>query len=167
MKKFLLTALLLLILSSCGYIMAGLNNEIPVKYYINTVHNDTIDSTIGDIVQLEAERFFLKYNELASYKQATYFMDIIITNLEYINPILTATDQATSTSISYNMTIVVKDIDGKEIYTWNTTTSTNFSITSGSYGAARTLQTRDSKLRDNIEDDLTTFRLNISKKVYK
>lgn len=164
MKKFLLTALLLLILTSCGYTMAGLNNEVPVKYYINTVHNDTIDSTIGDIVQLEAERFFLKYNELASYKQATYFMDIMISNLEYVNPILTATDQATSTYISYNMTIVVTDIDGKEIYTWNNTTSTNFSITSN---VARTLQTRDSKLRDNIEDDLTTFRLRISRKVYK
>ena len=164
MKKFLLTALLLLILSSCGYTMAGLNNEIPVKYYINTVHNDTIDSTIGDIVQLEAERFFLKYNELASYKQATYFMDIMISNLEYVNPILTATDQATATYISYNMTIVVTDIDGKEIYTWNTTTSTSFSITSN---VARTLQTRDRKLKSNIEDDLTTFRLRISRKVYK
>ncbi len=163
MKTFLL-AVLLPILSSCGYTMAGLNNEVPVKYYINTVHNDTIDSNIGDIIQLEAERFFLKYNELASYKQATYFMDIIITNLEYVNPILTATDQATSTYISYNMTIVVTDIDGKEIYTWNTTTSTNFSITSS---VARTLQTRDSKLKANIEDDLTTFRLNISHKVYK
>ena len=53
MKRFLLAALLLLILSSCGYTMAGLNNEIPVKYYINTVHNDTIDSAIGDIMQLE------------------------------------------------------------------------------------------------------------------
>ena len=144
--------------------MAGLNNEVPVKYYINTVHNDTIDSTIGDIIQLEAERFFLKYNELASYKQATYFMDIFITNLEFKDPILTATDQATATYISYNMTIVVTDIDGKEIYTWNTTTSTNFSITSS---VARTLQTRDSKLKSNIEDDLTTFRLNISRKVYK
>lgn len=164
MKKVLLTALLLLILTSCGYTMAGLNNEVPVKYYINTVHNDTIDSTIGDIMQLEAERFFLKYNELASYKQATYFMDIIITNLEYINPILTATDQATSTSISYDMTIVVTDIDGKEIYTWNTTSSTSFSITSS---VAATLQTRDSKLKSNIEDDLITFRLNISRKVYK
>ena len=164
MKKFLLTALSLLILSSYGYTMAGLNNEVPVKYYINTVHNDTIDSTIGDIVQLEAERFFLKYNELASYKQATYFMDIMISNLEYVNPILTATDQATATYISYNMTIVVTDIDGKEIYTWNTTTSTSFSITSN---VARTLQTRDRKLKSNIEDDLTTFRLRISRKVYK
>ncbi len=164
MKTFLLAVLLLPILSSCGYTMAGLNNEVTVKYYINTVHNDTIDSNIGDIIQLEAERFFLKYNELASYKQATYFMDIIITNLEYVNPILTATDQATSTYISYNMTIVVTDIDGKEIYTWNTTTSTNFSITSS---VARTLQTRDSKLKANIEDDLTTFRLRISHKVYK
>ncbi len=164
MKKFLFTALSLLILSSCGYTMAGLNNEVPVKYYINTVHNDTIDSTIGDIVQLEAERFFLKYNELASYKQATYFMDIMISNLEYVNPILTATDQATATYISYNMTIVVTDIDGKEIYTWNTTTSTSFSITSN---VARTLQTRDRKLKSNIEDDLTTFRLRISRKVYK
>ena len=54
--------------------------------------------------------------------------------------------------------------DGKEIYTWNTTTSTNFSITSS---AASTLQTRDSKLKANIEDDLTTFRLRISHKVYK
>ena len=62
------------------------------------------------------------------------------------------------------MTIVVTNIDGKEIYTWNTTTSTNFSITSS---VARTLQTRDSKLKSNIEDDLTTFRLNISRKVYK
>lgn len=164
MKKFLFTALSLLILSSCGYTMAGLNNEVPVKYYITTVHNDTIDSTIGDIVQLEAERFFLKYNELASYKQATYFMDIMISNLEYVNPILTATDQATATYISYNMTIVVTDIDGKEIYTWNTTTSTSFSITSN---VARTLQTRDRKLKSNIEDDLTTFRLRISRKVYK
>ena len=164
MKRFLLAALLLLILSSCGYTMAGLNNEIPVKYYINTVHNDTIDSTIGDIMQLEAERFFLKYNELASYKQATYFMDIIISNLEYINPVLTATDQATSTYIAYNLTIIVTDIDGKEIYTWNTKTSTNFSITSD---AGITLQTRDGKLKSNIEDDLTTCRLNISRKVYK
>ena len=164
MKKFMFTALSLLILSLCVYTMAGLNNEVPVKYYINTVHNDTIDSTIGDIVQLEAERFFLKYNELASYKQATYFMDIMISNLEYVNPILTATDQATATYISYNMTIVVTDIDGKEIYTWNTTTSTSFSITSN---VARTLQTRDRKLKSNIEDDLTTFRLRISRKVYK
>ena len=115
-------------------------------------------------MQLEAERFFLKYNELASYKQATYFMDIMISNLEYVNPILTATDQATATYISYNMTIVVTDIDGKEIYTWNTTTSTSFSITSN---VARTLQTRDRKLKSNIEDDLTTFRLRISRKVYK
>lgn len=164
MKKILLAALFSLILSSCGYTMAGLNNEVPVKYYINTVQNDTIDSTLGDIMQLEAERFFVKYNELASYKQATYFMDIIISKLEYVNPILTATDQATSTNLSYNLTIIVTDIDGKEIYTWNTTTSTNFSITSN---VARTLQTRDSKLKNSIEDDLTTFRLNISRKVYK
>ena len=164
MKKILRAALFSLILSSCGYTMAGLNNEVPVKYYINTVQNDTIDSTLGDIMQLEAERFFVKYNELASYKQATYFMDIIISKLEYVNPILTATDQATSTNLSYNLTIIVTDIDGKEIYTWNTTTSTNFSITSN---VARTLQTRDSKLKNSIEDDLTTFRLNISRKVYK
>lgn len=164
MKKILLAALFSLILSSCGYTMAGLNNEVPVKYYINTVQNDTIDSTLGDIMQLEAERFFVKYNELASYKQATYFMDIIISKLEYVNPILTATDQATSTNLSYNLTIIVTDIDGKEIYTWNTTTSTNFSITSN---VARTLQTRDSKLKNSMEDDLTTFRLNISRKVYK
>ena len=166
MKKVLLCFVLSILVSSCGYTMVGFDgkNKIPVKYYINTVHNDTIDSTIGDIVQLEAERFFLKYNELASYKQATYFMDIMISNLEYVNPILTATDQATATYISYNMTIVVTDIDGKEIYTWNTTTSTSFSITSN---VARTLQTRDSKLKSNIEDDLTTFRLRISRKVYK
>ncbi len=91
-------------------------------------------------------------------------MDIIISNLEYINPVLTATDQATSTYIAYNLTIIVTDIDGKEIYTWNTKTSTNFSITSD---AGITLQTRDGKLKSNIEDDLTTFRLNISRKVYK
>lgn len=164
MKKILLAALLSLIFSSCGYTMAGLNNKVPVKYYINPVQNDTIDSSIGDIMQLEAERFFLKYNELASYKQATYFMDIIISKLEYINPVLTATNQATSTNLSYNLTIVVTDIDGKEIYTWNNTSNTNFSITSN---IGRTLQTRDQKLKDNIEDDLTTFRLNISRKVYK
>ena len=51
MKNILLAALLSLMLSSCGYTMAGFNNEIPVKYYINTVQNDTIDSSLGDIMQ--------------------------------------------------------------------------------------------------------------------
>lgn len=164
MKNILLAALLSLILSSCGYTIAGFNNEVPVKYYINTVQNDTIDSSLGDIMQLEAERFFIAYNELASYKNASYFIDIIISNLEYVDPILTATDQATSTNLTYNLTMVVTDIEGKEIYTWNTTISSSFSITSN---IGRTLQTRDSKLKDKIEDALTSFRLNISNKVYK
>lgn len=164
MKKILLTAFVSLVISSCGYTMAGFNNEVPVKYYINTVQNDTIDSSLGDIMQLEAERFFLKYNELASYKQATYFMDIIISNLEYIDPILTATDQATSTYLSYDVTIVVSNIDGKEIYTWNGAASTSFSITSN---VAVTLQRRDERIKKEIDDTLTTFRLNINRKVYK
>ena len=164
MKNILLAALLSLVLSSCGYTFAGFNNTIPVKYYINTVQNDTIDSSIGDIVQLEAERFFIEYNELASYKNASYFIDIMINTLEYLDPILSATDQTSSTNLTFNLTMVVTDIEGKEIYTWNTTISSSFSITSN---VGRTLQTRDSRLKDKIEDALTSFRLNISKRVYK
>ena len=140
MKNILLAALLSLMLSSCGYTMAGFNNEIPVKYYINTVQNDTIDSSLGDIMQLEAERFFIAYNELASYKNASYFIDIIISNLEYVDPILAATDQATSTNLTYDLTMVVTNIEGKEIYTWNTTISSSFSaISRGNVKLALTL----------------------------
>ena len=67
MKKVLLCFVLSILVSSCGYTMVGFDgkNKIPVKYYINTVNNDTIDTNIGDIIQLEAERFFLSYNELS------------------------------------------------------------------------------------------------------
>lgn len=164
MKKGLLTVLLMSIVSSCGYTMVGFNNEIPVKYYINTVQNDTIDTSIGELIQTEAERFFIKYNELASYKNATYFMDIIIEDLNYIDPILSATEQANSTKISYNLTIVVRNIEGKEIYTWNKTTSESFSIGTD---VSKTLQRRDEQLKKNIDDTLTSFRLKVNRIVYK
>ncbi len=164
MKKGLLTVLLLSIVSSCGYTMVGFNNEIPVKYYINTVQNDTIDTSIGELIQTEAERFFIKYNELASYKNATYFMDIIIEDLNYIDPILSATEQANSTKISYNLTIVVSNIQWKEIYTWNKTTSESFSIATD---VSKTLQRRDEQLKKNIDDTLTSFRLKVNRIVYK
>lgn len=164
MKKVLLTGLILLTVSSCGYSIAGFNNSIPVKYYINVVNNNTIDTYIGDIIQLEAERFFLSYNELSSYKQASYFMDINIDNLKYTNPILSATDEASSTNISYDITIIVTDVEGKEIYSYNTTVSKSFTITQN---VSTALQNKDQALKDSLQDIFTTFRINISPKVYK
>lgn len=164
MKKVLLAGLMLFIVSSCGYSIAGFNNSIPVKYYINVVNNNTIDTYIGDTIQLEAERFFLSYNELSSYKKASYFLDININNLRYINPILSSTDEASSTNISYDITIIVTDVEGKEIYSWTTSISKSFTITQNVYTA---LQNREQALKESLQDIFTTFRINISPKVYK
>lgn len=164
MKKVLLISIILLFISSCGYTIAGFSNSIPVKYYINTVNNNTIDTYIGDIVQLEAERFFLSYNELSSYKNASYFMDISLNDLKYTNPILGPTDEASATNISYNLTIVVTDVDGKEVYSWSSSVSKSFTITQN---VANALQNREQAIKDSLKDTLTTFRINISPKVYK
>lgn len=163
MKKIVLALFSLVVLSSCGYTMAGFNNSIPVKYYINTVNNTTYDTQLTDIVQLEAERFFINYNELASYKKASYFMDIQISDLKFINPILSASDEASSTNISMQLTIIVTDLDGKEIYTWSSSISESFTITSKT---TTTIQNREQALIKGLEDALTTFRINISPKVY-
>lgn len=164
MKKVLLCCILSIIISSCGYTMAGFGGKnVPVKYYINTVNNNTIDTSIGDIIQLEAERFFLSYNELSSYKNATYFMDIDIENLKYINPVLSATDEASSTNIYYEITIIVTDIEGREIYSWNTTVSKSFTISSS---VATALQNREQAIKSSLNDIFTTFRISISPKVY-
>ena len=164
MKKVLLISIILLFISSCGYTIAGFVNSIPVKYYINTVNNNTIDTYIGDIVQLEAERFFLSYNELSSYKNASYFIDISLNELKYINPILGPTDEASATNISYYLTIVVTDVDGKEVYSWSSSVSKSFTITQN---VANALQNREQAIKDSLKDTLTTFRINISPKVYK
>lgn len=164
MKKVLLTILISIYVSSCGYSIAGFNNSVPVKYYINIVNNDTIDTYIGDIIQLEAERFFLSYNELSSYKQASYFIDINIDNLKYINPILSATDEASSTNISYDITIIVTDIEGREIYSYNTNVYKSFTVTQN---ISTALQNKEQAIVDSLQDVFTTFRINISPKVYK
>ena len=55
MKKVLLCCILSIMISSCGYTMAGFGGKnVPIKYYINTVNNNKIDTSIGDIFQLEA-----------------------------------------------------------------------------------------------------------------
>lgn len=163
MKKVLLAFLILICVSSCGYSIAGFNNSVPVKYYINTVNNNTIDTYIGDIIQMEAERFFLSYNELSSYNQATYFMDINIENLKYINPILSATDEASSTNISYDITIVVTNVEGREIYSWHSNIYKSFTVTQN---ISTALQNREQAVKDSLKDVFTTFRINISPKVY-
>lgn len=165
MKKVLLCFVLSILVSSCGYTMVGFDgkNKIPVKYYINTVNNDTIDTNIGDIIQLEAERFFLSYNELSSYKNATYFMDINIENLKYINPVLSATDEASSTNIYYEITIIVTDVGGNEIYSFSTNISKSYTI---SNSVATALQNREQAIKSGLKDIFTTFRISIGPKVY-
>lgn len=152
-------------LSSCGYKIAGYNTDLPpAKFYINRVQNDTIDTRLGEVVQQKAEQYFLKYGELSSYNNASYFMDIKISDLDYKNAILTATEEAISTEIQYDISIIITNIDGNEIFTWNRLALKSFSV---SNDIAISIRNRDTATADALKDALEDFRVQFSKKIYK
>lgn len=164
-KKVLLYLIITVMVSSCGYKIAGFNTELPpAKFYINRVKNDTIDTRLGEVVQQKAEQYFLKYGELSSYKNASYFMDIEISDLDYNNAILTATEEAISTEIQYDISIIITNVDGNEIFTWNRTALKSFSVNSD---IAISIRNRDTATANALQDALEDFRVQFSKKIYK
>lgn len=165
MKKILLYLLVTIMISSCGYKIAGFNTELPpAKFYINRVQNETIDTRLGEVVQQRAEQYFLKYGELSSYNNASYFMDIKISDLNYNNSILTATEEAISTEIQYDITIIITNVDGNEVFTWERTALKSFSINTD---VAISIRNRDTATADALKDALEDFRVQFSKKIYK
>lgn len=165
MKKILLYLLVTIMISSCGYKIAGFNTELPpAKFYINRVQNETIDTRLGEVVQQRAEQYFLKYGELSSYNNASYFMDIKISDLNYNNSILTATEEAISTEIQYYITIIITNVDGNEVFTWERTALKSFSINTD---VAISIRNRDTATADALKDALEDFRVQFSKKIYK
>lgn len=172
MRRLLILIFLSVTVYSCGYKLSGYNAEYPIRFYINIVENDTIDTRFGDIVQKTAERYFIKYGELASYKNATYFMDIKISDILFEYSILSATEEALSSYARYNLDIIVMNIDGQEIFAFTYKGSESFSMGQEVRGkdmgsiVARSIKNRDKAIQDSLEDAFEAFRRRFNAKIY-
>ncbi len=146
---------LALALTACGYKIAGYDGKRPVRFYIERVVNDTIDSEFGDVVQSVADRYFIKYGEMASYKNATYFLQIRLENIDFYADITSATDEAVSTNAVLELQIIVTDANGVEVFSGNYKPSASFAVTSA---ISSSLSNRRAAIEENVETALEDFR---------
>ena len=163
MKKTLFL-FILLIVTGCGYSVAGFSDNSAIKFYINPVINETIDTTIGEIVQLTVERYFIEYGELASSKNANFFMDIKVYNLHYDTIIESPTNEALSSNMTATLDIVVTNIEGKEIFSWTVTTSEYFTLGSTITGSIRN---KKMSFEKSLSDTFEQFRIRFNAKIFR
>lgn len=157
-----LFVVLAFIVTSCGYKVAGYNPEKPVKFYIERVENNTQYPDFSDEAQFVADRFFIKYGEMASYKDATFFLQIRLEKVRFETSITSATDEAVSTDIDQEIQIVVTDVNGVEVFTGTYKPSASFGVTPQVY---KSLTNRRKAIRENMETALEDFRDAFSSKM--
>lgn len=118
-----------LLLSSCGYKIAGFSgNSIPVRYYVDNIYNNTFYTEFGDTVEDIIKKELIIYGELSSYRNATYFMDVRLENINFYSDINSPTDEAISTTIELELQFIITDVDGIEVFSYSSTTTESFGI---------------------------------------
>ncbi len=145
--------LCLVVFSSCGYKIAGLDGT--AKYYIERVENKTQDTTYEQIAQNVLNRYFVVYGEYTSYEKATHTLTMAIDKVELVDNILTATDEASSTDLTVNAVITVFDRNGVIVFSQNFASTENFNVSSN---VATSLINRDAAFSTAIENILQSYR---------
>lgn len=151
----LILTVLCMAVVGCGYKIAGYNSEKPIKFYVEHVINDTIDLQYADIVEDSIKRYLIQFGELASYDDATFFMQTRLENVFFEADITSATDEAVTTDITLEIQIIITDVNGVEVYSRTYKTTDSFSVSSQ---IQTSLSNRKKTIEDCIETVMENFR---------
>lgn len=150
-------AVCLLLSGGCGYKVAGFDS--PAKFYIEPVVNNTIDTKYGDIVQQAVDSYFVIYGEMSTYKAATYILNVTLDKVTLADNIVTATNESVNSNVILDISIVVTEKSGKEVFSYRNKPSISFNI---SQSVSQTLQNRSKAIKEAMTDTLDLFRDNFN-----
>lgn len=163
MKRAFITLSTLLLLSACGYHIAGLNLSTPIRFYIDVVESVEADSAYRDIVQKAVERYLVDYSELSSYKRATYILNMKLTSVRLTDSTLNAFNEATTTNIEFTLLLIVKDLEGKEVFSYTINTNRTYAI---NQNIARTKLSEKQAIETALQNSLADFRIAFTNRAY-
>lgn len=152
-----LVAVCLLLSVGCGYKVAGFDS--PARFYIEPVVNNTIDTKYGDIVQQAVDSYFVIYGEMSSYKAATYILNVTLDKVILTDNIVTATNESVNSNVILDISIVVTEKNGKEVFSYRNKPSVSFNI---SQSVSQTLKNRSDAIKEAMTDTLDLFRDNFN-----
>ena len=149
------TALCIFFVTACGYKIAGYDKNKPIRFYVENVINDTIDPNYADFVGTSIKKYLIKYDELSSYDDATFFMEARLESIFFEADITSATDEAVTTDLTVEILIIITDVNGVEVYSRTYKTSDSFSV---SQQIQTSLSNRQAAIEDCVETIMENFR---------
>ncbi len=128
------TLLLILTTFACGYQMVGLsggktakNNINSIYYYLNEIHNNSVDKTITSDMQTYITRFFSDYDSLRPKDNATYELTIALEEYSVTAATVSSSREAVTSNLTLAYSFNVKDKTGKNLYQRTISNSQTFS----------------------------------------
>lgn len=117
MKKLFI--FMLLLLSACGYRIAGIDYDSSKpkhKFYVSEIKNSYFESDYYSLLNDEVNDFFSRYGLLASKESADYFLKIDLLSAKTNSSITTISSQAVVVDINIKVKISVYDQGFKLLY---------------------------------------------------
>ncbi len=159
MKNNLLKFILIMLIIStvsCGYSIRGISKSgINPNFYVNNIWNKSPSAILNPLIQTEIENHLINYNELARESYAKYTLSPIINSINYSPLITSQYDESISTNTSMNITFIVTDRTGTEVYSGTFSAVKSYPVTGV---AAEVLTGREISIAEAIDSIMADFR---------
>jgi len=155
MKAVLLTLLLTLFVSGCGYKMAVTGTKAAFKIYPASIENVSKEVNIDHLFENEVKSYFSSINALSSESTADYVGYITLTGISSSAAVKLTSGQTATFDLNAKLNISIKDKAGNEIFSKNLGSSVTYNQTSS---LSASVSNRNDAIRRAVRDALETFR---------
>lgn len=157
-NKLLIVVLIIFMLTtvSCGYSIRGISKTgRNPNFYVENIWNKSPSAILTPLIQSDIEDYLIDYNELARESYAKYVLSPIINHIEYTPLITSQYDESTATNTNIEITFIVSDRAGVEVYSGTFSAVKSYPVTGI---AAEVISGRKISVVEAIDSIMADFR---------
>lgn len=154
-KKAVIAALMLIVLTGCGYKMSLQKGKAAFTIYPAEIVNRSTEVTVNQTFINEVKSYLASINALAKEDTADYKASFNLSNVNTSSAVKLKSGETATASVSVTVLIEVKDKTGKQVMNDSASASTTYSQTSSSSASAMNKQ---EAIRNAVRYALENFR---------
>ncbi len=141
---------------SCGYSIRGISKDgVNPNFYVENTWNKSPSAMLTPLIQSDIEDYLIDYNELARESYAKYTLSPIINSIDYSPLITSQYDESTATNTNVEVTFIVTDRAGVEVYSGTFSAVKSYPVTGA---AAEVVSGRKISMTEAINSIMADFR---------
>ncbi len=154
--KFSVVIMFMITTVSCGYSIRGISKDgVKPSFYVENTWNKSPSAILTPLIQTIIEDYLIDYNELARESYAKYTLSPIVNSIDYSPLITSQYDESTATNTKIEITFIVSDRAGVEIYSGTFSAVKSYPVAGA---AAEIIRGREISVAEAIDSIMADFR---------